>query len=61
MNTDFPRITAYGWPNMKLRRPIPRALIVPLRAPRASHCTTAAVPTILVLETEGEARRGPAR
>jgi hypothetical protein len=33
---------------MKLRRPIPRALIVPLRAPRASHRTTAAAPTILV-------------
>ena len=33
---------------MKLRRPIPCALIVPLRAPRASHCTTAPVPTTLV-------------
>ena len=48
MTTGFPQITACGLPNMKLRRPIPRALVVPLRAPRASHCTTAAVPTILV-------------
>jgi hypothetical protein len=33
---------------MKLRRPILHALVVPLRAPRASHCTSVAVPTILV-------------
>jgi hypothetical protein len=48
VDTDFLQITACGLPNMKLRRPIPCALIVPLRAPRASHCTTAAVPTTLV-------------
>jgi hypothetical protein len=48
VNTDFPQITACGLLTIKLRRPIPRALIVPLRAPQASHCTTAAVLTILV-------------
>jgi hypothetical protein len=47
VNTNFPQITACGLPNVKLRRPIPRVLIVPLRAP-ASHCTAAAVSTILV-------------
>jgi hypothetical protein len=41
VNTDFPQIAAYGLPNMKLRCPA-------RRAPRASHCTTAAVPTTLV-------------
>ena len=35
--------SACGLLNKKLRRPIPYALMIPLRVPRASHCTTASV------------------
>ena len=40
MNTDFLQITTCGVPNMKPRCPV-------LLAPRASHCTTAAIPATL--------------
>ena len=34
------RLSACGLPNKKLRRPVPCALIIPLRASQTSHCTT---------------------
>jgi hypothetical protein len=50
--TSSRRLRACGLPNKELRRQIPYALVVPLRASRASHCTT-------VLEQRASIRAAP--